>query len=67
MSDRSVILTRIVNKSLDLIGDQAAHPVYNHSHSWPCVPLTQTQTDAVRNESAAGHSPSSVDCNVTLL
>jgi len=57
--------SRELSASLNLVSDWAAHPVYDHSCSWLCMP--PTQTDAVRNESAAGHSPNSVDWNLTLL
>jgi len=50
--------------SLNVVSDRAAHPVYDHSRSWPRVP--PTQTDAVRNESASDHSRSLVDCNLIL-
>jgi len=59
------LFSRESSASLNLVGDQAAHPVYDHLRSWLCMP--PTQTDAVRNDSAPGHSPSSVECNLTLL
>ena len=47
-------LSRESLASLNLVNDRAAHPVYDHSCSWPCMP--PTQTDDVRNESSPGHT-----------
>ena len=63
-SDRSAILARIVG-CLTLVSDWAEHSVYDHSRWWPCMP--PTHIGALRNESAPGHNPSSVDGNLTLL
>ena len=41
--------SRESSSSLNLAGDRAVHPVYDHSRSWPCMP--PTQTGAVTNES----------------
>jgi len=40
-SNRSAILARSP-ASLNLVGDWAAHPVYDHSRSWLCMPPKQT-------------------------
>jgi len=53
--------------SLNLVGNQSEHPVYDHLPvRSPSMPPMQSDA-AIRNESAPHYSPGLVDCNLTLM